>query len=213
MMKITPFKHSCFTVEIDNRVLVIDPGTLSDDFIPTNNIDAVIVTHNHPDHFDPNKLAEIYNKNPKSQLLSLEEITTLMPDHQSTAVTAGDTITVGPFTIEISGERHAEIHPSIPQIANFGALINNTLYYPGDSLHLPLQPIKLLALPIAAPWAKTSEIVDFMLAVRPRQVFPVHDAILSPEGKAIIDRLISGFATHHSVDYSRPAAGEDIVIN
>lgn len=69
------------------------------------------------------------------------------------------------------------IDPSIPTIANLGIMINNRIYYPGDSFALPDRPVELLALPVSAPWMKVSEAVAFANAVQPAKIFPTHDAI------------------------------------
>lgn len=202
-MKITKYEHGCFTVEIDDQVLVVDPGNITDDFIVTNTIIGVVITHEHGDHFDPDKLAAIYDKNPDSILISLPEITTKMPDHQSTIATVGQSMHVGPFKLDFFGGHHAIIHPDIPVINNFGVLINDDLYYPGDSFALPNKVVKALALPISAPWMKMSEAIDFLLKVKPELAFPTHDAILSTSGKTIADNLASRFARSINTIYTR----------
>ena len=67
-MKLTKYLHACFTLEKDDQLLVVDPGIYSTDFIASENIIGVIITHEHSDHFDPDTLARIYNKNPNSTL-------------------------------------------------------------------------------------------------------------------------------------------------
>ena len=173
-MKITKYGHACFTVEENGETLVIDPGGFSQDFIPNSTITAIVITHEHGDHFDPYTLAAIYAKNPHSTLISTKEIVATMP-----------------------------IHKSMPAIANLGVLINHTLYYPGDALTLPNLPIKTLALPVAAPWVKISEVIDFLIAAKPNFAFPTHDAILSKEGQQIVDRVVGAIAEEHAITYKR----------
>ncbi len=202
-MQLTKYEHACLTIEIDGQLLVVDPGNFTSDFIITDNIIAIVITHEHADHFDPDILAAIYDKNPRSILISLDSIVQKMPDHISRVVKAGDRITVGPFDLEFFGGTHAQIHSEIPLIDNVAVLINQKLYYPGDSFSLPDKPIDTLALPVSAPWLKISEALDFLAAVKPRQVFPTHDAILSDNGKGIVDRLIPIFATKQQSEYTR----------
>ncbi|MEV4195183.1 MBL fold metallo-hydrolase, partial [Streptomyces toxytricini] len=54
-MKLTKRLHSCVQLEKDGRVLVIDPGAFSE---PDAGLgaDALLVTHEHPDHFDEGRL-------------------------------------------------------------------------------------------------------------------------------------------------------------
>lgn len=202
-MLLTKYQHACFTVEENGQVLVVDPGNFTTNFKVTNNIVGIVITHEHADHFDPDILAAIYDKNPDSLLISLSTIVEKMPDHKSQVVTVGDKVSVGPFNLEFFGGMHAQIHPAIPLIDNLGVLINEKLYYPGDSFALPARPVDVLALPVSAPWLKISETIDFLTAVKPRFAFPTHDAIYSDFGNGIADRLIPNFAQKIGTEYQR----------
>ena len=202
-MKLTKYGHACFTVEKEGQILVVDPGVLSTDFTVTENIIGIVVTHEHPDHFDPDTLARIYDKNPESLLLSTQAVVEKMIDHSSRAVKADDIINVGPFSLEFFGGRHAHIYGDVPELDNVGVFIDDTLYYPGDSLTQPGKPIDTLALPLGAPWLKTSEAIDFVLAVKPRQAFPTHDAVLSSAGQSFNDSWLSRFTEPAGITYTR----------
>jgi L-ascorbate metabolism protein UlaG (beta-lactamase superfamily) len=209
-MKLTKYEHACFTVEKDGHLLVVDPGNFSGDFIPPANVTAVVVTHQHADHFDPDILAAIYNKNPQSLLIADQAIIDLMPDHRGQAVAVGEKISIPEFDLEFFGGEHAEIHSSIPSTHNLGVLINDLLYYPGDSLTIPDRPVDTLAIPAAAPWLKIGEAMDFLLAVKPRFAFPTHDAILSELGKELSDAMLGRTAKSAGIEYQRLQS--DIVI-
>lgn len=202
-MKLVKYEHACFTVEEDGQLLVVDPGNFSADFIAPENVVAVVITHEHADHFDPDMLAAIYNKNPDSFLLADRSIIDLMPDHRGQAVSVGETVSVGKFQLEFFGGEHATIHRSLSPITNLGVLINEILYYPGDSFTLPRVAIDTLALPVAAPWLKIGEAIDFLVDVRPRLAFPTHDAILSENGKTLVDRMLSRIAAQQDITYVR----------
>ena len=202
-MKLTKYEHACFTLETANKTLVVDPGNYTSDFVVTDTIVAVIVTHEHADHFDPDWLTTIFTKNPNAVLVTLQSIIDKLPGHKSKAVSSGDTVDIGPFTLKFFGDKHALIHSSMPAIDNIGVLINNTVYYPGDSFTLPNTPIDVLALPVAAPWLKMSESMDFLTAIKPLLVFPTHDAILSDLGKALPDHLLPAIAQKVGAQYKR----------
>ncbi len=188
---------------MDNNMLVVDPGGLTTDFVISDNIIAIVITHEHSDHFNPDMLSSIFEKNPTSILVSLASITEKMPDHKSQSVSAGDTIAIGPFTLEFFGGKHAKHHDQIPILDNIGVLINDVVYYPGDSFALPHKTIDILALPVGAPWLKIGETIDFLSAIKPRLAFPTHDAVLSNAGKAIPDRLLPTFAKDIGTEYRR----------
>jgi len=48
-------------------------------------------------------------------------------------------------------------------------------------------PVDILAWPITGPWCKISEAMDYVLSVKPRVAFPVHDGNLVRHG--ITNRL------------------------
>src|SRR2546422_9004688 len=51
-MKLTKFTHACVRLEKDGKVLVLDPGTFSETDQALAGADAVLITHEHPDHVD-----------------------------------------------------------------------------------------------------------------------------------------------------------------
>ncbi len=202
-MKLTKYEHACFTLEAAGELLVIDPGNYTKDFTISDKIAAIVVTHEHSDHFDAEILAAIFEKNPNAVLVSLPSIIDVTPAHQSIAVRPGDTVEVGPFTLRFFGGKHALIDASLPLIDNLGVLINDTVYYPGDSFSLPNVPVDVLALPVGAPWLKMNESMEFLTAIRPLLAFPTHDAVLSDAGKALVDHLLSATAKNISAEYKR----------
>lgn len=202
-MKLTKYNHACFSVEDDGNVLVVDPGGFSTDFIAPNGVVAVIVTHEHGDHYDHEQLEAIIDKNPDAIIIGNESVTSKIEAFQAQTVAPGDRTTVGRFSLEFFGGKHALIHSSIPQITNIGVMINDLLYYPGDSFTLTTKPIDTLALPVAAPWMKIGEAMDFLVELKPRLAFPTHDAILSIEGKELVDRVLGSTAHAQGIEYKR----------
>lgn len=212
-MKLTKYGHACFTVEKDGKCLVVDPGNFTKDFEVPDHVVAVVVTHEHGDHFDPNLLAAIYGKNPDSILISLASIVNKMPDHKSHVIKAGDKVTIAPFDLEFFGGTHAMIHPTIPLVENIGVLINGLLYYPGDSFSRPDRPVELLALPVSAPWLKLSETIDFLLAVKPQKVFPTHNALNSSIAENMINSMLVKFAAKVPCEYVPLESGQSIALD
>jgi len=197
-MRLTKYEHACFTVEKDGKLLVVDPGGWTTDLGSPENVVAIVVTHEHPDHFDVSALGALIAHNPDAVIYAHENITRQFGDtlpHQ--AVAAGDAVTAGPFGLRFFGGEHAVIHPDMPIVANLGVMVNDSLYYPGDSFALPDRPVQTLALPAAAPWMKISEAMDFCKQIDADFVFPTHDAILSDIGKSLSDRLLDGVANKY----------------
>lgn len=209
-MKLTKYEHACFTLEKDGKVLVVDPGVWTSDFIIPENVVAIVVTHEHADHFDPETLKSIIDKNPGAVIIAHEDVTKQIPELPTKSVNAGDKITIEPFNLEFFGGNHAIIHPDYAVFANLGVLVDETLYYPGDSFAKPNKSVKVLALPVMAPWLKMSEAIDFLISMKPERAFPTHDAIASNIGKGLVDCLVGSFAEKHDIDYQRISGSIEI---
>lgn len=203
-MLLTKYEHACFTLEKDGKLLVVDPGEWTTDIGALENVVGIVVTHEHADHFDPTALGGLVAHNPDAVIYAHETITRQLGDtlpHQ--AVDAGEVTTIDPFTLEFFGGEHAIIHDSLSPVANLGVMINDHVYYPGDSFAAPNKPVTVLALPVSAPWLKISEVMNFADTIQARFVFPTHDAILSSNGKALVDRVLPPFVQKHGGTYQR----------
>ena len=209
-MKLTKYEHACFTLENDGKILVIDPGVFTTDFIAPENVVGIVITHEHGDHMDTEQLASIIDKNPDAVIISHESITSKVEAFQTTTIAPGDRMNVGPFSLQFTGGKHALIHTSIPIIANVGVFINDLLYYPGDSFTFPGTSVDTLAIPAAAPWMSVGDAMDFLAEIRPRLAFPTHDAILSNEGKEVYDAFLAPIAQKNGTEYKRLQEPVDI---
>ena len=202
-MQLTKYEHACFTVEKDNKTVVVDPGSFTTDFIVPENVVVIIITHEHGDHFELDLMNEIVDKNPEVVIMGPADVTAKLGKFNTRTVHSGDSITFEGFEFDFYGDTHAVIYKDIPTIQNIGVLIDDRIYYPGDSFTIPEKTIDTLALPVAAPWLKIADSIEFMNAVGARLTFPTHDAILSPEGKNITDRLVSNFTEVAGTEYRR----------
>lgn len=203
-MKITKYAHACFVVEHDNESLVVDPGDWSNDFVIPNNVVAVMITHEHGDHLDKGNLQQIVDKNPSVMIIAHEGIVPLLEGFNTRAVVPNEGTKIGTFELEFFGGQHALITPDWQPVPNLGVLINEHLYYPGDSFTIPEgNDVEVLALPAAAPWMKISEAIAFLQAVKPKLAFPTHDAILSDVGKKSADKWLGSAAKEIGAEYRR----------
>lgn len=212
-MKVTKYEHACFTVEIDGKTLIVDPGSYTKSLEIPNNVVAIVITHGHGDHFDPDVLAAVFDKNPQSVLVSLPEIVDMMPDHPSKKVASGDKVTIEPFELEFFGGKHAEINDKYMQTGdNLGVFINDIIYYPGDSFAQPNRPVSLLALPTSGPWLKVGEIIDFLRAVKPTKFFLVHDFHNSEAGQDLVKQLTHPHAEAINSELIALVVGESLEV-
>lgn len=183
-MRVTKFEHATLTLVEDGRTLVVDPGSYTAPLADLEGVVAIVVTHEHPDHWTPDHLDRLLKLFPGTPIYGPDGVVRAATGYEVTAVHPGDVVEIEPFRLEFFGGRHAVIHESIPVIDNVGVLVNDEFYYPGDSYALPgSAQVRLLAAPAGAPWLKIGEAMDFVLAVAPRRAFGTHDMTLSVVGR------------------------------
>ncbi|NLU65982.1 MBL fold metallo-hydrolase [Streptomyces sp. HNM0574] len=207
--------HSCVRLEKDGRALVVDPGNFTEADAAVG-ADAILVTHEHPDHFDEGRLRSAMEANPAARIWTLpsvaERISTAFPGRVTT-VREGDAFEAAGFDVQVQGQLHAVIHPDIPQIGNVGYVIGDgahTVFHPGDALTVPDtggETLGTLLLPVHAPWNKISEVIDYVREVAPRQALDIHDGLLQDRARPIYDRQIGDLG---GVAHGRLAAGERV---
>ena len=209
-MKITKFEHACLVIEQDGRALVIDPGVFSESFAPTDNIDAVIVTHEHPDHFDSTKIEAIRKKNPDVRVFTTAKVA--IEVDSAIEVKSDEKITISNFELEFFGHDHAPIVDDVVPCDNFGVIVNSVFSYAGDSFALP--PIKpvAMALPASAPWLKVDEALKYLTAVQPARIFPTHNALLSKIGQDITYNWLRKTADESNIEFVDLNTGQSIEI-
>ncbi len=212
-MKLTKKGHACVRLEKDGRTLVIDPGTFSEEDAAVG-AEAVLVTHEHLDHFNEDRLRAALEANPEAEIWTLssvaEKVAAAFPGRVHT-VGEGDTFSAAGFDIQVHGELHAVIHPDIPRITNVGYLVDGSLFHPGDALTVPDSPVDTLLLPVHAPWNKVAEVIDYVREIKPQRAIDVHDGLLTDIARMVYDNLLGpngpGVA---GADHGRLAPGESL---
>ncbi len=196
-MKVTKQEHACLLIESAGKMLVVDPGNFTTLLVGLNDVVAIVITHEHQDHWTIGQLEAILDRNPQARIFGPAGVAAaasgFIAASESTVevVKAGDTVAVEPFTLRFFGSEHAVIHSSIPVVDNVGVLIDDELYYAGDSYTIPEGvEVGTLAVPAGAPWLKIGEVMDYVVAVAPRRSFPVHEMVLSAAGKTMSNARI-----------------------
>jgi L-ascorbate metabolism protein UlaG (beta-lactamase superfamily) len=212
-MRLTKLGHSCVRIEYDGTVLVLDPGIFTDGGA-TDGADAVLITHEHPDHYDPEQL-----RRSDAAVYTIDAVATQIregaPDlaERVTVVQPGEELTVGGIPVTAVGELHAVIHPELPRFSNSGYLLtlgDTTVFHPGDALTGPDQPVDVLLAPVCAPWMKVSEGIDFARAVGAPRNVAIHDRVYSEAGLGIADGHFGRFLGAAGLDYVRLPDGSDL---
>jgi L-ascorbate metabolism protein UlaG (beta-lactamase superfamily) len=211
-MRITKYEHACFVASIAEKKLVVDPGSFTVPLPDTNNVVAVVVTHEHGDHWTPEHLQRILDNSPDVKFFGPAGVAAAATDFEFTVVTDGQKISIDPFELEFFGEQHAIIHSSFPIVDNVGVLINGTVFYPGDSFTQGPPSVDLLAVPASAPWLKIGEVMDYVLAAKPKRSFPVHEMVNSVIGNGMANARIQATTEQGGGEFFPLAPGESIEV-
>ncbi|MBA8989583.1 L-ascorbate metabolism protein UlaG (beta-lactamase superfamily) [Curtobacterium pusillum] len=192
-MELTKYNHATVVLEQDGATLVIDPGTFTPEAADlVRRATAVLVTHEHADHFDVDAIRSGLDANESLVVRGPAGVVEQLGEHggRVAAVRAGDAFEVGPFSVQVFGEEHAVIHRDIPTIANVGFLVNGAVFHPGDAYLVPGVPVQTLLVPTSGPWAYTAAGVDYVREVAPERAIQIHELLLSDAGQQMNVRML-----------------------
>lgn len=229
-MRLTKYTHACVRLEKPahgsaaaeddggaRRVLVIDPGNLSEVEEALDGAEAFLVTHEHADHVDIDRAAAALEANPSLEAWAPEPVAVQLraaaPSaaprvHRAEPNTEFD---AAGFHIQTFGSQHALIHPLVPVVANIGYLVDGEVFHPGDSFTVPHGlEVGTLLVPIHAPWNKIGEVLDFIIAVRARRAYPVHNALLNSLGTGLVEGHAKRIGQIYGTEYTHLEPGDSV---
>lgn len=214
-MRLTKFGHACVRIETAGTTVVVDPGGWTER-AAVEGADVVLVTHEHPDHLDPDNLraadAPIHTIGAVAR-----QVVAQAPDlaERVTVVTPGQRLDLG-VPVDVVGEKHAVIHPELPWFDNSGYLIEvegRRIFHPGDAFSVPEVDVDLLLVPVHAPWSKISEVIDFGRSVGAPRSVAIHDGLLNERGLGLVQRLVGGLLGEREQEYLRVEPGSDVPLS
>ena len=198
-MRITHLGHSCLLVETGGQRILLDPGAFSSAVAGVTGLDVILVTHQHADHLDLQRLPALLEINPQARLYAEPQAAAVMEEAgiavEHTA--AGKALTFGPVQVTPVGEQHALINAALPRIGNLGVVLRAegepSLFHPGDAYDGEPGQIDILALPLNAPWTASRDTIAFAQRTSPRVCVPIHDALLSAIGRRLYLSQVKSF--------------------
>jgi L-ascorbate metabolism protein UlaG (beta-lactamase superfamily) len=197
--------QSCVRVEQDGITIVIDPG-LAAPADALDGADAVLITHEHSDHFAMPLLMSAVRSHRGLKIWTNRSVASLLAGTGATVrhVEDGDTFDVLGIPISAHGSWHGQIHREIPPVRNVGFLVGSTLFHPGDALTDLATPVGALLLPLCGRWVpRPGLLLDYVRRVNPGRVIPVHDTGAAP----ISLQVHASFLSEDPIPNATPGTG------
>ncbi len=209
-MKITKFGQCCLLIEVAGKRILTDPGRFSVTQNQVLDIDIILITHEHADHFHSESLRAILTNNVQAKVVTNTSVGAILAGLGVTyeVLEGVDQAEIAGVALEACDGVHAEIFADYGQVQNTGYVIANELFYPGDSYTEIGKPVSILALPVAGPWCKAAEAIRYAALIQPLKAFPVHDAVLNDDGLALVHGLFAQQLQAQGIEFVPLRAGE-----
>ena len=209
-MKIKKIGHCCFIAEPKEGVRVMtDPGAFSTLQVEEKNISAILFTHEHQDHFHLDSLKKVLENNPSAMVITNTAVGKLLEEAgiTYTKIEEGQSYDLNGVKIIGFGNLHAEIYNTYGQVQNTGYMIED-LCYPGDAFQYPDARVDILALPVTGPWMRIKDAINYAKNIKPRIVFPVHDAHIQ-EWASFIWRVPENLLKEDNIEFKKLDLGKE----
>jgi len=208
-MQIIKYVHSCLLVESDGRAVLFDPGVMSTDSIPIDQLtqlDDIIITHAHPDHYNADFIKMMVKKFPGVVITAPGEVVAALGKE---GVTATDQPSAA---IEFFDSPHESVAPLYPQPEEIGVHYLDTISHPGDS-HSFTETKAILALPITGPWGSSIKALNLAIELKPQFVIPIHDWHWRDEARQSAYDQFEKVLAEQGITFLKPTTGEPIEID
>jgi len=185
-MKIHKIGHCCLVIEHKGLKIMTDPALFSTGHGDVTGLDVLIITHEHQDHLHVPSVEAVLANNPGIRILTNASVHALLEIAGINAeiVAENETVVINDITFTASGHDHAQIYNDIGLVETTGFRIDD-FWYPADAFTTPPSlnsPVNILALPVAGPWMKMQDAIDYALTFGDVTAFPVHNGFFAEPG-------------------------------
>ena len=189
-LEITFIGHASLMFRYGGQVIDVDPVSREADYSKMPKADIILVTHEHPDHFDPTAISEILKQT--TVLVLTRTCAKVIPGR--TVMGNGDIRTINGIRVEAvpaynivhkrpNGEPYHPKGRGNGYILTFG---NKRVYVAGDTENIPemkaFGKIDIAFLPMNLPYTMTPQMVaDAARILKPKILYPYHYGNTDPQ--------------------------------
>lgn len=209
-MKITKLGHSCVLVETDDRIGLFDPGVWAERSLidAVKEVDRIVYTHQHPDHFDVDILRSLTTKFPDAHVICNQEIRSLIEEAGIDVVVREESN----CTVTFSAPHEALPLPGAIAPTENGYHFKELFTHPGDSQHFD-ETMPVLAMPFIGPWGKTGDSIAKVLELKPKYVLPIHDWHYTEEARQWLQNMLESVFAPAGIQLLPNKNGEVFEVN
>lgn len=197
--------QACVEIRSGEGVFFVDPGAFG---VPEllEEATAVMVTHSHFDHVDIDALRSMASRGvPIFGPLQLAKDAPF-PIRK---VKEGDAFALDGVAIEIIGQWQDVTSIYDDPIQNVGYLFEKRFLHPGDALPRR-RGLPMVALPMAAPWAKNADLERYVAEYKPAGIFALHDITLNERGVDFALKNLGAIAERAGIPFVGLRVGEAV---
>lgn len=183
-MKVTRYFQSCLLVEEGKARVLIDPSVEEKDHMGNfGELDAVLYTHEHADHFDAGMaqtfveqgIAPVYANASTAKLIKASK----------TVVKDGQEYKFKDMKIKVIELPHCLLTDGREGPQNTGYLINDKFFHPGDGIKPGELKVDSLGLPITGPDISIKDAFAFAKQLSSKYLIPLHYDFLGLKPEAV----------------------------
>ncbi len=174
-MRVTKYPQSCFRVEKDGNALLIDIGNFATSQFSRADIkpfDAILITHQHADHIDPELSAWLDDK--AIPIYSNQDVADKFPELNIRVIDDTQTERIAGFDVTARDLPHCKMPDGSDGPPNTGFVIDGHFFHPGDGIAISSLSVDTLAAPIAGPSVSVYSAVQLARQVDAKTVIPMH---------------------------------------
>lgn len=209
-MNITKYHHACLLVETPEKVAIFDPGNFSwqsglFSVDALERLDYIVITHEHPDHFEPAFVRALKDKFPEATVVATKSIVAWLAEM---GITKNVSDQSNDDVVVFSRKPHADLSPiGLLPAEHIAVHYLNHLTHCGDR-HDIEESKAVLALPVTAPWGSTSRAAAMALELKPKTIIPIHDWLWRDEFRVGMYDRLEAFFKEHEIRFVKPVGGE-----